>query len=181
MTALPSTSARTGAEPASTTHQHAVTFLATLTAGTPTEPPRFFYVWDRGPKLTTSFGIQNTTSVEAATAWSETPTNRYVSAAMGSRLLGRYERLTNDTAAGLFGVFADIDVAGPAHAKPNLPPTLDAAYDLVELCGAAPTMVVSSGHGLQPWWLFERPLVFTTPEDAAAAAELMLLWIVKRL
>jgi hypothetical protein len=62
------------------------------------------------------------------------------------------------------GVWADLDVRGPAHAADDLPPSVDAALELLAELPLPPTLVVSSGYGLQPWWLFREPWTF---EDAA--------------
>lgn len=56
------------------------------------------------------------------------------------------------------GIWADVDIAGPAHKSDVLPPDRETALE--ELCMAMvlpPTLVVDSGHGLYPWWLFDKP------------------------
>jgi hypothetical protein len=71
------------------------------------------------------------------------------------------------------GFWADIDVAGPAHKKPNLPPTLEAATEFLER-GLFPThppsLIVHSGNGLQGYWLFPEPWTFDTPEEHKRAS-----------
>jgi len=57
--------------------------------------------------------------------------------------------------AGLF--WADVDVAGAAHKAEALPPTEQDARSLIETAGLAPSLVVHSGFGLQPYWLFREP------------------------
>lgn len=53
------------------------------------------------------------------------------------------------------GVHCDIDVLDPAaHKRGRLPPTLADALALIRDLRITPTLVVSSGHGLQPHWLF---------------------------
>lgn len=57
----------------------------------------------------------------------------------------------------LAGFVLDVDRADPvAHKAKNLPVTDE---DMAEIfsAGPDPTLVVSSGYGLQAWWLFERP------------------------
>jgi hypothetical protein len=53
---------------------------------------------------------------------------------------------------GLCGLGADIDIAGPAHKKDGLPPTIEAARAIVDAIGLPCGLLVHSGHGLQPWW-----------------------------
>ncbi len=56
------------------------------------------------------------------------------------------------------GLVADLDVAGPAHKTTHtLPPTVDDALRLLDDFPLRPTAIVHSGHGLQPYWLFDEP------------------------
>ena len=68
------------------------------------------------------------------------------------------------------GVYADIDVAGPAHKKANLPPTIEAASEILKAVGISPTLTIASGHGLQAYWLFPEPWIFEAPGDREKAA-----------
>jgi len=54
------------------------------------------------------------------------------------------------------GMWADVDIAGPAHEADDLPPTFADAHELIGRFPLAPTAVVNTGHGLQPWWLFDE-------------------------
>lgn len=58
------------------------------------------------------------------------------------------------------GFWVDIDIAGPAHKEPNLPPSLNAAQTLLYDFPLDPTFVVHSGHGLQVYWLFKELWIF---------------------
>jgi hypothetical protein len=70
------------------------------------------------------------------------------------------------------GFHGDLDIAGPAHKKGNLPPDLASAMKVVEAVGLPPTCVVNSGHGLQPHWLLTEPFVFLGQASRKRAAEL---------
>lgn len=86
-------------------------------------------------------------------------------------------RIRSDNSAGIMGLWADIDIADPdVHKKWNLPPTLDAAMDLLAAAGVEPTMIVHSGHGLQAWWLFHEFWRFDTDDHRLAAAALAQRW-----
>jgi hypothetical protein len=64
----------------------------------------------------------------------------------------------NDCAA-IPGLWLDLDVAGPAHKTTHtLPPTFDAAHELLASFPLPPTTIVHSGHGLQPYWLLAEPI-----------------------
>jgi hypothetical protein len=71
----------------------------------------------------------------------------------------------SETTVVLPGLWADVDVQGPAHKAVNLPPSKAAAQALIEEFPLLPTLVTDSGHGLQTWWLFREPWVFDTPAD----------------
>lgn len=56
-------------------------------------------------------------------------------------------------------LWADIDVEGPNHKGGHpLPPTIEAAAELVNSFPLPPTAVVRSGGGLQGWWFLKEPL-----------------------
>jgi hypothetical protein len=97
----------------------------------------------------------------------------YYGVALGPKDFGQYRRCPADEAAGIVGLWADIDMAGEAHKGDNLPPTLEDARGLANSLGLPPTEVVHSGHGLQPWWLFDEPWVFQDDEDRRGAAALV--------
>jgi hypothetical protein len=66
-------------------------------------------------------------------------------------------------------MWADIDVKTDAAA------TLEEATTIAHLV-APPSLVVHSGHGVQGWWLLDRPWVFKSYTEQAAAATLALRW-----
>lgn len=78
------------------------------------------------------------------------------------------QRTKSDDAGAIFGLWADVDIADDLHKKPNLPPTQEAALELVHGMGLSPSMVIHSGHGLQAWWLLKEPWVFEESEAGAA-------------
>jgi P4 family phage/plasmid primase-like protien len=88
----------------------------------------------------------------------------------------RRERLTQgrgDAASivALPSLFADIDIRhNEAHKKVNLPPTINDALQLIHEAfpDQPPSLTVSSGHGIQPHWLFDT--LWGLP-DAEARAE----------
>lgn len=88
-------------------------------------------------------------------------------------------RSTADNALALAGLWADLDVAGPAHKRTGkrlaLPPTIDAALDIVAKVVTPPTAVVHSGHGLQVWWLFQEPATLDAPGPNLADLERRLI------
>src|SRR5688572_2704211 len=74
------------------------------------------------------------------------------------------------------GFAADMDIAGPGHAKPkqgDLPPDVETCQAIVEMSGLPePTLWVHSGGGVYPWWMLDEPMDVSSPEDLAIAQEL---------
>ena len=83
-------------------------------------------------------------------------------------------RTSNVNAAGIAGLWADIDIADPVHKKAALPPTTEAAMEA--LTDPAPTIIIHSGHGLQCWWLFESPWVFQSTQERVQAQTMSRWW-----
>ena len=69
-------------------------------------------------------------------------------------------------AAALVGLWADVDIAHEVHQKSKtLPRTEDAARAIIDRIPLKPTLIIHSGHGLQPWWLFYEPILFASSRD----------------
>jgi hypothetical protein len=81
-----------------------------------------------------------------------------------------------DQIVALPGVWADIDIKGPAHKAINLPPTIDAAKEIYSAVQIRPTVLVHSGYGLQVYWLFRELWLLNTPEERARAKSLLVRW-----
>lgn len=84
-------------------------------------------------------------------------------------------RVRNDNAAGIAGLWADIDIADEVHQKQHLPETVDAALESIPQ-GYPPSIVVHSGHGLQCWWLFVKPWVFNDAPERRLAQQQTQAW-----
>lgn len=71
--------------------------------------------------------------------------------------------------AHLPAMFADIDIAGPNHKdSTGLPANVDEAFELIDRFPLRPSIVVHSGGGLHPYWLFDEPCEH---DDAAMLLE----------
>lgn len=86
-----------------------------------------------------------------------------------------------DLASGLYGMWADIDIAGPGHKTAGLDLPLPAdrwqAVDIVERAELPrPTAWVHSGGGLYPWWMLREAYEIDTPERLQAAKALSAGW-----
>ena len=86
------------------------------------------------------------------------------------------ERVLASHTTAIAGLWADIDYGTTGHKKTNLPPTLEDAIETLEDIRFPPTIVVNSGHGIQPWWLFDLPWAFASATDRALAQRLSRWW-----
>lgn len=108
--------------------------------------------------------------------------NVYLSVSLQDRvaaiaLNGPGTRGLAQTAAAITGLWIDIDVLGPGHSAKNLPATYDEAFELLAQMRLEPSVVVRSGGGLQAWWLFVEPWVFSDAADRNRAAVLAASWV----
>lgn len=95
--------------------------------------------------------------------------NIYFGCGLAPRNMSLHERAKHHEIRGIPGVWADIDVQNPkAHNKAKLPPTLDDALALASSLPLLPTLIVHSGHGIQPWWLFKEPWIFRGDDGGGA-------------
>jgi putative DNA primase/helicase len=103
----------------------------------------------------------------------ETAGDVYVGVALSPADYGPGNRCPAEAAAGITGLWADVDVKGEAHKKKNLPETLDEARELARSLGVLPTEEIHSGHGLQAYWEFTTPWIFRDDADRQKAADLV--------
>ncbi len=99
----------------------------------------------------------------------------YVGCAFSAIDKGPSQRTNNDDAAGIAGLWVDIDVRSEFHQAKALPATIEAALSILP-AGFPPSLVVRSGNGLHAWWLFREGWVFETSEEREGAAKLIRRW-----
>lgn len=87
--------------------------------------------------------------------------------------LGPKHRGGTETVSALPGLWGDIDFRDAVHDKTNLPPTARYALKLVREFPLSPTLIVHTGHGLQPWWVFRELWAFDTPEERKEAQDIV--------
>jgi len=144
-----------------------------------TVPEQYWtYLWTHSPKKRSHWNQVNKIDelVADAERIAET-TDVYVALAVSGHKGTEYERFTRENAAGIMGLWADLDIQDvDAHKKFNLPPDLDAVRDLMKGAGVEPTILVHSGHGVQAWWLFHEFWEFEDDEDRNEAQRLSEAW-----
>ena len=112
------------------------------------------------------------TVIEATEYVAKHNQNVYVGAGLSPKDYGPRARCKADQIIGIPGLFADIDIAGPAHKKKNLPPTIEDALSLVKSIGLEPSLIINSGNGIWAWWLFKEVWSFDSDEEREEAAAL---------
>ena len=78
--------------------------------------------------------------------------------------------------AAIGALWADIDLAGPAHPGKALPESIQEVEDLLGELPLAPSVVIDSGHGVHPYWLLKEPWVFEDETDWRRAATFSRSW-----
>ena len=80
----------------------------------------------------------------------------------GKRKYGPNQRVKSDEAASIPGLWVEVDYRSGStdiHKKDEqLPPTEQAALDLIDELPFKPTIILRSGHGLHVYWLFREGL-----------------------
>lgn len=67
------------------------------------------------------------------------------------------------------GFAVDIDIKGSNHKEQNLPPDYQSAMDVIMSLPIKPTMIISSGGGFYPYYLFKDPIKFDNDDDRKQA------------
>jgi len=161
---------------AETPRAHAEQFLGALFATAPEKAHT--YLWTIPDKITYWTPVAAGPSVMAAKAVElSSRANVYVAVSVADVPGPSDRRISNDSSAGIMGLWADIDIAEPdVHKKFNLPPDEASAMELLDSLGLPPTIIVHSGHGLQAWWLFKEFWSFNSDSDRLQAAGLAKRW-----
>jgi hypothetical protein len=100
----------------------------------------------------------------------------YIACATRRANFGPTFRGERDDCLAIPGLWLDVDY-GTGHKKPNLPPTEEAALELIQAMGILPTITLHSGRGIHAWWLFKEPLLMETPEQRADGERLSRGWV----
>ena len=78
--------------------------------------------------------------------------------------------------AAIGALWADIDLAGPAHEGKTLPASIEDVWRLLAKLPLAPSMLVHSGFGVHAYWLLKEPWVFDSAAERANAAQMTKGW-----
>jgi hypothetical protein len=98
----------------------------------------------------------------------------YVGVGCSNAQFGPARRCKSEEITGLAGLGSDLDLFSAAHRKP-LPATISDAMKILP-AELPPSIIVSTGNGIHPWWLFKEPLIFENDQERQAAARLLTRW-----
>lgn len=98
----------------------------------------------------------------------------YVGVGLSNADHGPKHRCTSDEVAGIAGMWTDLDLKSEAHKK-ALPATIPDALTILPP-SLPPSILVSTGNGVHPWWLFKEPHLFDSDEERNRVARLVARW-----
>jgi putative DNA primase/helicase len=139
------------------------------------EPSGWLVTWTRQNKSTKAFNLAEQTAIDRIVDYTASCAEAYdVYAAVGLQAQEPESsgRGKESGVLSVAGLWSDIDVAGPAHKRHNLPPNEGEALSLIDVVGLPPSVVVHTGHGLQAYWLFREPFVIETAAERKALKSL---------
>lgn len=139
------------------------------------EPTGYLIIWARQDKATRAFDLSAEGALEQAAAYCAQKAERFdVYAAVGLQREPpqRGSRGSESGVVVVPGVWADIDIGGPAHKAKNLPASETDAFTLIQAVGLRPSIVVRSGFGLQVYWRFKESWILESGAERAAAKSL---------
>lgn len=128
------------------------------------------------PSAESSFHKSIQDVVDKVDAYKKERIDIYFGLGLHSADHGRNRRGKHEDVAGITCLWADLDFGSSGvHSKKKLPPDQLACSKLIEKF-PSPTIIVMSGHGLQVYWKFKEPWIFTCNEDREQAHALSQRW-----
>src|SRR5262245_24878191 len=142
-------------------------FLHSLWDGKPDDA--WMLVWTLRDKKSAWFQ-----SIDLAAEYVQQATSDvYIGAGLSPAAFGPNERCKSDEILGIAGLWADLDLASPAHPGKNLPNSVTEALTLLPHW-LKPTYIVNTGNGVHIWFLFREPWIFANDQERVQAANLEL-------
>jgi len=132
------------------------------------EPQGWLVLWTRQDKATRAFDLRQQGALARAVEYAmrrAAASDVYAAIGLQAEAPQRGSRGKEDGVIALPGLWADIDIRGPAHKSSELPKTEAEALSLIEATGLKPSIVVRSGFGLQAYWLFREPFLIETEDE----------------
>lgn len=144
------------------------------------EPPEgeyYSHLWERQTKETCWYRLGDTKVVEKTVdRWLKGDRDIYTCVSFFDSPGTNSTRKTAAESAGIWGLWLDIDMQSPYRGRQDLPKNMADARILLAMVPVQPSIIINSGYGIQPWWLFKEPWTFTDADDRTNAARLAGAW-----
>lgn len=150
-------------------------FFEALWGSLELEREHYFLLWLKARRKKLSLWFQDIGDVARAAVGRRLGNDCYTAVCVSPKDFGPNKRCVAGKALAVAGLWADLDF-GPNHKKKALEDE-DAAWNLLTTTGKKPSLVIHSAHGLQPWWLFDEPLVFESNAERQGFEKLSKGWI----
>ncbi|WP_088185866.1 hypothetical protein [Desulfosporosinus sp. FKA] len=151
---------------------HATQFLTTLYGHF--QDDQFLYLWTLPDRMTWCFSKSDLKTMMAAARALQDERDVYFGVGASKKEIPQNKRPKAKEISAIPGAWIEIDLAAlGAHAKQNLPKTLEEALSIIPN-DLRPTLIVLSGNGLHLYWLFKQPWYLLTPKENRRAALLLL-------
>lgn len=131
--------------------------------------PGFIPLWTRQSKATVWLPANDISGIAYEAERLGNTQDVYFGVGVQRERLDPSKRGGAESVIGIPGVWADIDIAGAGHASENLPASYEQAVELAFEVGPAPSIIIDSGGGIQAWWVFPEPWIFSGDADREAA------------
>jgi len=132
------------------------------------EPAGWLIIWTRQDKATRAFAFSKEGALDEAVEYCVTKApvfDVYAAVGLQRERPANTSRGAEPGVTALPGFWADVDIAGGAHKATDLPPTEQDARGLIDTAGLEPSIIVRSGFGLQPYWLFRESWKIESDEE----------------
>ncbi len=111
-----------------------------------------------------------TPQLPAAARWiGESESDTYICLSLLDERLHRKQRISEDRVTGLLGFAMDFDAVTPYRKRFDIFEHVDQAIEAVKELPVQPRLIIKTGGGIQPVWLFKEPWMLKTDADRAAA------------
>lgn len=99
----------------------------------------------------------------------------FVGVGLAKRDYGPELRCPSEDVSGIVGVPVNLDLRSDAHQSDNLPKTIEQAMSILP-GDMPPSLAISTGDGIQAWWLFSEPWTFGNDDERHQAVALLHRW-----
>ena len=90
--------------------------------------------------------------------------NTYYNTALRKPGLDEYTRGGEEDIHTVVCMFADIDIAGPAHKQTALPESKEEVLSFLDSFPLRPSIIIDSGNGIHAIWLLDQPYIINSPD-----------------